>query len=137
MNQTHNKISFNHLTFFSKSDVKKNANWIGRPCCNLARSQQCRGACVRAGNRQDLRNLCRWSDEPRLAECLDRRDETEECCDSVTDSTCRSACREVLSKSTKRTQALKLYNAKGCFHQVPKCMKGEAEDKATDDPKMC
>ncbi|KAL7299960.1 hypothetical protein TKK_0007276 [Trichogramma kaykai] len=117
-------------------EAREQENWSGRACCREARSQLCRASCARVGSRRELGGSCRWSDEARLAECLDRRDEAEQCCASVQDASCRATCRDLLSKSSKRSQALKAYNVKGCFHQVPSCMKPALDqDKSPEDPK--
>ncbi|CAB0034079.1 unnamed protein product [Trichogramma brassicae] len=119
------------------AEAREQENWSGRACCREARSQLCRASCTRVGSRRELGGSCRWSDEARLAECLDRRDEAEQCCASVQDASCRATCRDLLSKSSKRSQALKAYNVKGCFHQVPSCMKPALDqDKSPEDPNM-
>ncbi|XP_058809522.1 reversion-inducing cysteine-rich protein with Kazal motifs [Phymastichus coffea] len=117
------------------SDVERNENWSGRPCCRKARNPLCQAACATAGARHELRRSCRWSDEPELADCLDQREDADECCSSVANSTCRSICREVIHKPAKQS-VLKVYSSRGCFHQVPKCLKGSAEVKPSEDPKL-
>ncbi|XP_014207675.1 reversion-inducing cysteine-rich protein with Kazal motifs-like [Copidosoma floridanum] len=116
-------------------EVKRHENWTGRSCCRLARNPLCRANCAQAGSPEDLKN-CRWSDEPQLADCLEQRADAESCCASVTNATCRAHCTELFHDHTSRQSALKAYGSKGCFHQVPKCLKSVAETKATEDPKL-
>jgi hypothetical protein len=117
--------------------MERNEKWTGRACCELARGPSCRLGCARAGERQELRGACRWSDEPELAECLEDRERADECCASVANATCRATCAELFHRPGKQAAALKLYGSKGCFHQVPKCLKIAAESKTSEDPKLC
>ncbi|XP_016841804.1 reversion-inducing cysteine-rich protein with Kazal motifs [Nasonia vitripennis] len=119
-------------------EIERNENWTGRSCCHLARSLTCRSACATAGRQRDLKLSCRWSDEFALSDCLEQREEVEQCCSSVSNSSCRSICKELFHKSAGRRSALKMYKSKGCFHQVPKCLKGLADDssKPSEDPKL-
>ncbi|XP_014598838.1 PREDICTED: reversion-inducing cysteine-rich protein with Kazal motifs isoform X1 [Polistes canadensis] len=116
-------------------EVKKNENWTGRRCCHLAQNPICQSTCALSGSRSNLSESCRLSDEPELISCLERREEAERCCSTVSNDTCRSVCKDLFHKPGKRS-SLKLYSSKGCFHQIPKCLKSVAEVKRVDDPKQ-
>ncbi|KAJ8686915.1 hypothetical protein QAD02_022709, partial [Eretmocerus hayati] len=116
--------------------VERNENWSGRGCCSSARSPGCRSGCATSASRLELKRWCRWSDEPEFDECLERRERADECCSSVANSTCRSMCAELFLRKPARQSALKAYGSKGCFHQVPRCLKNTAENRPGEDPKL-
>ncbi|XP_054015810.1 reversion-inducing cysteine-rich protein with Kazal motifs [Hylaeus anthracinus] len=117
------------------NEIKKHENWTGRGCCYLAQNPICRSTCVVSGSRRHLTESCRPSDEPEFFSCLERRVEAEHCCSNVSNDTCRSICRDLFYKPGKISN-LKMYSSKGCFHQVPKCLKSVAEVKHAEDPKQ-
>ncbi|XP_034191799.1 reversion-inducing-cysteine-rich protein with kazal motifs isoform X1 [Osmia lignaria lignaria] len=116
-------------------EVKKDGNWTGRGCCYLAQNPICRSSCALAGSRKHLNDTCRPSDELEFFSCLEKREEAEHCCITVSNDTCRSICQDLFYKPGKMSN-LKLYTSKGCFHQVPKCLKSVAEVKHAEDPKQ-
>lgn len=83
-----------------------------------------------------LENSCRPSDELEFYSCLERREEGERCCSDVSNTTCRSVCRDLFHKPGKQF-SLKLYSSKGCFTQVPKCLKTVVESANPENPKQC
>ncbi|XP_076293444.1 reversion-inducing-cysteine-rich protein with kazal motifs [Lasioglossum baleicum] len=117
------------------NDVRKYGNWTGRGCCYLALNPICRSTCAVSGSRRHLNDFCRPSDEPEFFSCLERREEADHCCSNVSNETCRSICRDLFYKPGKMSN-LKMYSSKGCFHQVPKCLKSVAEVKHAEDPKQ-
>ncbi|XP_076621802.1 reversion-inducing-cysteine-rich protein with kazal motifs isoform X1 [Colletes latitarsis] len=117
------------------NEIRKHGNWTGRGCCYLALNPICRSTCAISGSRRHLSESCRPSDEPEFFSCLERRAEAEHCCNNVSNDTCRSICRDLFYKPGKISN-LKMYSSKGCFHQVPKCLKTVAEVKHAEDPKQ-
>lgn len=117
-------------------EAKKNENWSGRRCCHLAQNPICQSTCALSGSKSNLNESCRPSDEPELFSCLERREEAERCCSTVSNDTCRSVCKDLFHRPGKQS-SLKLYSSKGCFHQIPKCLKTVAEVRHVDDPKQC
>lgn len=96
----------------------------------------CRSTCALSGSRRDLNESCRPSDEPEFFSCLEKREEAENCCSNVSNDTCRTICQDLFYKPGRISSNLKLYTSKGCFHQVPKCLKNVAEVKQAEDPKQ-
>ncbi|CAD6232572.1 GSCOCG00006956001-RA-CDS [Cotesia congregata] len=117
------------------SEAENNENWVGRGCCHLAQYPLCQSSCALAGSRMHLENSCRPSDELEFYSCLERREEGESCCSDVSNTTCRSVCRDLFHKPGKQF-SLKLYSSKGCFTQVPKCLKTVAESANPENPKQ-
>ncbi|KAK0090073.1 hypothetical protein PV325_003528 [Microctonus aethiopoides] len=117
------------------TDLKKNENWVGRSCCHLVQYPICRSKCALAGDRSHLKNSCRSSDELEFYSCLEQREDAERCCNNVSNTTCRTVCHELFHKPGKQS-SLKLYTSKGCFHQVPKCLKNLAESTNAENPKQ-
>ncbi|XP_043599911.1 reversion-inducing cysteine-rich protein with Kazal motifs [Bombus pyrosoma] len=117
------------------NEVKRYENWTGRGCCHLALNPICRSTCALSGSRRDLNVSCRPSDEPEFFSCLEKREEAEHCCSNVSDDTCRTICQDLFYKPGKISN-LKLYSSKGCFHQIPRCLKTVAEAKHAEDPKQ-
>ncbi|XP_063985142.1 reversion-inducing cysteine-rich protein with Kazal motifs [Diachasmimorpha longicaudata] len=116
-------------------EAVKNEDWSGRQCCQLAQYPICRSTCALAGAREDLKGSCRLSDEPEFYTCLERREDGEKCCNNVANATCRAVCRELFDKPRKPS-SLKLYRSKGCFHQIPKCLKNVAEASSAENSKQ-
>lgn len=117
--------------------MTKHENWVGRGCCHLILHPVCRTACALAGSRSHLQSTsCRESDEIEFYSCLERREDGDRCCSNVANVTCRVACRELFHKRGKGA-SLKLYTSKGCFHQVPKCLKRAVESPHVENPKQC
>lgn len=116
--------------------MKKYENWVGRSCCHLVQYPICRSKCALAGDRSHLKNSCRSSDELEFYSCLEEREDAERCCNNVSNTTCRTVCHELFYKPGKQS-SLKLYTSKGCFHQVPKCLKNLAESTNAENPKQC
>ncbi|KAG5305855.1 RECK protein, partial [Pseudoatta argentina] len=117
------------------NELKRNEDWTGRRCCRLAQNPTCRTTCALSGSTNDLNESCRPSDEPEFFFCLEKREEAERCCSNVSNDTCRAICKDIFYKPSKQSN-LKLYSSKGCFHQIPKCLKSIAEVKHAEDPKQ-
>ncbi|XP_018350933.1 PREDICTED: reversion-inducing cysteine-rich protein with Kazal motifs [Trachymyrmex septentrionalis] len=117
------------------NELKRNEDWTGRGCCRLAQNPTCRTTCALSGSTNDLNESCRPSDEPEFFFCLEKREEAERCCSNVSNDTCRAICKDIFYKPGKQSN-LKLYSSKGCFHQIPKCLKSIAEVKHAEDPKQ-
>ncbi|XP_015595856.1 reversion-inducing cysteine-rich protein with Kazal motifs [Cephus cinctus] len=116
-------------------EAAENEDWAGRGCCHLAQNPICRSTCALSGSRSDLKGVCRASDELEFSSCLERREDGETCCSGIANSTCRSVCKDIFHKPGKQS-TLKLYSSKGCFHQIPKCLRAAAGAKNIDDPKQ-
>ena len=131
------RVGYRYINiYFYFPEATRNEHWVGRGCCHLAQYPICRSSCALAGNQEDLHGFCRPSDEPEFFGCLERRDEGERCCSNVSNSTCRSVCRELFHNPGKQSN-LQLYSSKGCFHQVPKCLKNVAETTNAENPRQC
>lgn len=84
--------------------------WYGRPCCQRARLEGCRRACLQARSADDLEPWCRRSDEFDLQVCLEGRNGLgalqrpgrrglESCCALATTAACRRrACNRAQSE---------------------------------------
>lgn len=120
----------------SDLELQRNENWIGRRCCHLVQNPTCRTTCAVSGSTDDLNQSCRPSDEPEFFFCLEKREEAERCCSNVSNDTCRTICKNIFYKPGSKQSNLKLYSSKGCFYQIPKCLKNIPDVKHTDDPKQ-
>ncbi|XP_077516029.1 reversion-inducing-cysteine-rich protein with kazal motifs [Amblyomma americanum] len=88
--------------------------WYGQPCCQRARLEGCRRACLQARSADDLEPWCRRSDELDLQVCLEGRGgfgsphppgrrNLESCCALAS----TAACRRRVCGSQQRTQQLR------------------------------
>ncbi|XP_034951773.1 reversion-inducing cysteine-rich protein with Kazal motifs isoform X2 [Chelonus insularis] len=120
----------------TQNEATDHENWIGKNCCHLAQYPICQSTCMLAGSKTHLESSCRSSDELEFYFCLEKQEEIERCCSSITNGTCRASCREIFHKSEQQS-SLKLYSSKGCFHQIPKCLESISESfTASDNPRQ-
>ncbi|XP_065288321.1 reversion-inducing cysteine-rich protein with Kazal motifs isoform X3 [Dermacentor albipictus] len=97
--------------------------WYGRSCCQRARLEGCRRACLQARSADDLEPWCRRSDELDLQVCLEGRSGLgalerpgrrglESCCSLAGTAACRRrACNR--AQSEEQQQQLKRENDNG------------------------
>lgn len=95
--------------------------WYGRPCCQRARLEGCRRACLQARSADDLEPWCRRSDELDLQVCLEGRSGLgalqrpgrrglESCCALASTAACR---RRACNRAQSEEQQLKRENDNG------------------------
>ncbi|XP_046752373.1 reversion-inducing cysteine-rich protein with Kazal motifs isoform X1 [Diprion similis] len=114
--------------------ARKNENWVGRGCCHLSQNFICGMKCALAGSRSDLDADCRQSDELELFSCMEKQEESERCCNNVTNETCRAVCRTAFHNPGKHSS--RKLSENNCQNQMPKCLKTIAEAESAENPKQ-
>lgn len=123
------------ISIFLFIEARANEDWVGRSCCHLSQNFLCGTKCALAGGRADLSGDCRQSDELEFFSCLERQEESDECCSNVANDTCRAVCKTTFHNPGK--QSSHKVNDNNCQNQMPKCLESVAAEESADNPKQC
>uniref|UniRef100_H2YTX2 Kazal-like domain-containing protein n=1 Tax=Ciona savignyi TaxID=51511 RepID=H2YTX2_CIOSA len=68
--------------------------WVGRKCCELSTTDECRGACLQANSKDDISSQCQSQFEKGLDACIFKQQNRQQCCGrrSNASSACRRLC---------------------------------------------
>ncbi|XP_076822936.1 reversion-inducing cysteine-rich protein with Kazal motifs-like isoform X1 [Clavelina lepadiformis] len=109
---------------FSPENVSDGA-WIGRECCELAVTDQCRSVCLKGKGKEDLVGECRSDYEEGLYSCIFKLESKQRCCgkrNTATGKSCRHRCDMAFRSELGPTSDDIKSVAKSCDATMAQCM---------------